>query len=519
MSERYDVVVIGAGHNGLAAACVLAAKGQRVLVVERRESAGGLAESVEFTPGFRSGGVWHAPGNVVTSALAEIGLRDVRFTDQPMVWALAEPGQAVPFTGPVDRTAFTIAQRYPAEGRNYARYRAFLKRVQPVLERFLTRRPLNILEVEREAPVELIMRALGLRMLGSRDMVELLRVAPMPVIDFLGEYFGVGHLRAALSMESLLGTFTAPRSPGTTLNQIVNESMAGTTVRGGNAALTDALLERARLVGVQFNYGAAASRIIVDDGMVRGVELDNGLVVEARAVTASCNPKTVLLDMLPATALSHTTEHRASEVRCRGTAAQVLIALDGTVDLASGAADEPVQRARIAPSAEYVERAFDTIKYGQCPQHPVLDLWVPSIENPALAPAGKSVLNVLVSFVPPNPDEPWNDASRQALVRSTIDTIERHVPGLGKRVIAAVLSTPADLEHDYGLPGGQLHHGEPAIDQTFVRPIPECFDHQTPIAGLTLCGSGTHPGGSIACLAGLQGSQAALRSLKVRAAA
>jgi len=519
MSERYDVVVIGAGHNGLAAACILAAKGQRVVVVERRECAGGLAESVEFAPGFRSGGVWHAPGNVVTSVLAEIGLRDLRFADQPMAWAIAEPGQAVPFTGPVDRTAFTIAQRYPAEGRNYARYRGFLKRVQPVLDRFLTRRPLNILEVEREAPVELIMRALGLRMLGSKDMVELLRVAPMPVIDFLGEYFEADHLRAALSMESLLGTFTAPRSPGTTLNQIVNESMAGVTVGGGGAALTEALLERARLVGVQFKFGSAVRRIIVDDGKARGVELDNGLVVEAKAVSASCNPKSVLLDMLPATALTHTTEYRASQVRCRGTAAQLLIALDGLVDLAPGAAEEPVQRARIAPSAEYVERAFDAIKYGQCPEHPVLDLWVPTIESPALAPAGKSVLNVLVSYVPTAPDEPWSDASRQALVRSTIDTIERYVPGLGKRVLAAVLSTPADLEADYGLPGGQLHHGEPAIDQTFVRPIPECFDHQAPIAGLTLCGSGTHPGGSIACLAGLQGGQAALRSLKVRAAA
>lgn len=519
MSQQYDVVVIGAGHNGLAAACVLAAKGQRVVVVERRERAGGLAESVEFAPGFRSGGVWHSPGNVVASKLADLGLRDLRFADQPMSWALAEPGEAVPFRGPVDRTAFAIAQRYPAEGRSYARYRAFLKRVRPVLERFLTHRPLNLLEVEREAPVELLMRALGLRMLGSKDMVELLRVAPTPVIDFLGEYFETDHLLAGLAMESLLGTFTAPRSPGTTLNQLVTESMADATIRGGGVALTEALLERARLVGVQFIHGAAVSRILVDEGAVQGVELENGLVIGAQGVTASCSPKTVLLDMLPATALSHTTEHRAGQLRCRGTAAQLLIAVDGSVDLAPGAAEEPVQHARIAPSAEYVERAFDAIKYGQCSEHPVLDLWVPTMENPSLAPDGKSVVSVLVSYVPPQPDEPWSDASRDALVAASLDTIERYVPGFGKRILAAVLSTPVDLEANYGLPGGQLHHGEPAIDQTFVRPVPECFDHQTPVAGLTLCGSGTHPGGSIACLAGWQGGQAALRSLKVRAAA
>jgi phytoene dehydrogenase-like protein len=519
MSERFDVVVIGGGHNGLTTACLLAAQGKQVAVVEQREGLGGLAESVEFEKGFRSAGVWHGPGNVSKETLAAIGLRDLTLQDPPMSWALGESGFAVPFAGPMDRTAFAIAQRLPAEGKNYARYRNFLQRVRPVIERFLTRRPLNLLDVEHEAPMEVLTRALGLRMLGAHDMIELLRVAPMPVRDFLDEHFEMDVLKAALSFDALLGTFTAPRSPGTTLNQLVTGCMTGATVRGGNVALTEALVSRARSQGVRMMTGSAVERILVHNGAVHGVELKDGMVVEAAAVSASCNPKPVLLDMLPVSALTHTTEHRIANVRCRGTAAQLLLAVDGPVEFRCAPEDEPVQHARIALTPDHVERAFDAVKYGRFHEEPVLDITVPSIDNPSLAPAGKSVVSVLVSYVPAQLDGGWTAAARDTLTRATIASIARFVDGFEARVIAARLSTPADLEADFGLPGGQLHHGEPAIDQTVIRPIPECFNHETPVRGLTLCGSGTHPGGSMSCLAGVQGAQAVLRSMKARAAA
>jgi len=161
-----------------------------------------------------------------------------------------------------------------------------------------------------------------------------------------------------------------------------------------------------------------------------------------------------------------------------------------------------VSHVRIAPTLDYVEKAFDAIKYNEFSDEPMLDISVPSIDNPALAPDGKSVVSVMVGYAPYKLDGGWTDAARSILTSKVTDTIARYIPGFEQKVVAAKLSTPVELEDDYGLTGGHLHHGEPGLDQIMVRPIPECFNHQTPVSGLTLCGSGTHPGGTVSCVAG-----------------
>ena len=502
MSTQYDVVIIGGGHNGLTAACLMAMKDKRVLIVEKRNALGGLAESVEFEPGFKSAGVWHGTGNVSKSVMSSLGLESLIQDEMPTVFALGESGQVAAISGPADLTAFGIAQHSSSDARSYARYRAFMERIRPVLSRFLTRHPLNLLEVEREAPVEVLTRALGLRFLGAHDMVELLRVAPMPVSDFLNEYFESDFIKGALSMDPLLGTFAAPRSPGTTMNLLMHESIAGQSIRGGSLALTEALIRRASELGVEVRCGNAVSKILTEDKSVKGVELEDGTAIEAAAVSASCNPKAVLLDLLPVEALTHTTEHRISNFRSYGTAAQLLLAVDGPVSFQGVSAEHKVSHARIAPTLDYVEKAFDSIKYDNFSDEPALDILVPTVDNPTLAPDGKSVVSVVVSYAPFNLDGGWTDEARSTLTKNVVDTISRFAPGFDQQVIAAKLSSPVDLENDYGLTGGHLHHGEPGIDQILVRPIPECFNHQTPVSGLTLCGSGTHPGGTVSCMAG-----------------
>jgi len=502
MREQYDVVVIGGGHNGLTAACLMAMKGKRVAIVEKRNALGGLAEPVEFEPGFKSAGVWHGTGNVSKSVMSSLGLESLIRNEAPTVYALGESGQIAPISGPTDRTAFGIAQHSSSDARSYARYRAFMERIRPVLSRFLTRHSLNLLEVEREAPVEVLTRALGLRFLGSHDMVELLRVATMPVSDFLNEYFELDFIKGALSMDPLLGTFAAPRSPGTTMNLLMHESIAGQSIEGGSFALTEALIRRASGLGVQVKSGNAVTKILIENDSVKGVELENGMAIEAAAVSASCNPKRVLLDLLPVEALTHTTEHRISNFRTYGTAAQLLLAVDGPVSFEGLFPGQEECHVRIAPTLNYVEKAFDAIKYDRFSDEPALDIVVPTIDNPTLAPEGKSVVSVLVSYAPLNLEGGWTDESRSALTKKVIDTISNFAPGFDQQVLAAKLSSPVDLENDYGLTGGHLHHGEPGLDQILVRPIPECFNHQTPVSGLTLCGSGTHPGGTVSCMAG-----------------
>ncbi len=517
MNERYDVIVIGGGHNGLTTACLMAIKGKRVALVEQRDTLGGLAESVEFEPGFKSAGIWHGTGNVSESVMDSLGLKSLIENEPPTVYALGESGRVAPISGPTDRTAFGITQHATSDGRNYARYRAFMSRIRPVLSRFLTRRAFNFLEVEREAPVEVLTRALGLRFLGSHDMVEFLRVAPMPVKDFLDEYFESDFIKGALSMDAVLGTFTAPRSPGTAMNLLMHESIAGRSIKGGSLALTEALVGRARELGVQIECGSAVTKILIENKSVKGVELQNGATMEAAAVSASCNPKTVLLDFLPVEALSHTTEHRISNFRTYGTAAQLLFAVDGPVLFEGASAEDKVCRARVAPTLDYVEKAFDAVKYDNFSDDPVLDIAIPTIDKPDLAPDGKSVVSVLVAYAPYRLNGGWTDGARSTLTRKVVDTITRYVPGFDQKVIAAKLSSPLDLENDYGLTGGHLHHGEPGLDQVVIRPIPECFNHETPVQGLTLCGSGTHPGGTVSCMAGALATREITRSRKDRA--
>lgn len=517
MKERFDVVVIGAGHNGLTNACLMAMKGKRVALVEMRDSLGGLAESVEFQPGFKSAGIWHGTGNVSESVMQSLGLKDLIEKSTPTVYALGESGRIAPISGPTETTTFGIAQHTRADGSSYVRYRDFMTRIRPVLSRFLMRRPLNLLDVESEAPVELLTRALGLRLLGSHDMIELLRVAPMPVGDFLNEYFETDFIKGALSMDAVLGTFTAPRSPGTTTNLLMHESVSGQSIKGGSLALTEALIHRARELGVEFKCGSAVTEILTDNKSVKGVVLDNGDMIEAPIVSASINPKSVLLDMLPVAALTHTTEHRISNFRTYGTAAHLLLAVDGPVMFDGASTENKLSHVRIAPSLDHVEKAFDAVKYDRFSDDPVLDISVPSIDHASLAPSGKSVVSVLIGYAPYHLDGGWTDDARNTLTMNVVDTISRFSPQFEQKIIAAKLSTPVDLEKDYGLTGGHLHHGEPGLDQILVRPIPECFDHETPVQGLTLCGSGTHPGGSVSCVAGALATRAIAHAEKLRA--
>ena len=516
MKNQFDVVVIGGGHNGLTNACLLAMSGKRVALVEKRNDLGGLAASVEFEPGFKSAGVWHETGNVTESVMKSLGLEGLVQNESPTVYALGESGRIAPISGPVDRTVFGITEHSRSDGRNYLRYREFMKRIRPVMSRFLTQRPLNLLAVESEAPMELLTRALGLRFLGSHDMVELLRVAPMPVSDFLNEYFESDFIKGALSMHALLGAFAAPRSPGTTANLLMHESMSGQSIKGGSLALTDALIQRARDLGVFFQCGHAVTRILVDNKSVKGVELEDGSIVEAAAVSASINPKTVLLDLLPVSALTYTTTDRISNFRSKGTTAQLLLAVDGPVSFDGSTAEQNVSHVRIAPTLDHVEKAFDAVKYDRFSDVPALDITIPSIETPSLAPDGKNVVSVMIGYAPLELEGGWTDEAKATLTNSVVDTISEFAPEFERQVIATKLSTPADLERDYGLTGGHLHHGEPGLDQILVRPIPECFNHETPVQGLTLCGSGTHPGGSVSCMAGVLATHEHLPKNKVR---
>ena len=366
--------------------------------------------------------------------------------------------------------------------------------MQGVLGTFVDEPPLDVIAFESNSVWEVLGRAFGVRRLGRRTMMELLRVAPMPVADWLNEFFVDDVLKAALALPAVAHTFAGPRSPTTNAALLCGDAAARTSVVGGGPALIATLERAAAAAGVEVRTGADVSRIRMEGDAVAGVTLSGGEEIDAASVVSSADPKTTLLGLLEPGVLGFGARTRTKAVRSRGTTAQVLLAIDGPV-LLSGH-DAPVEYARVAPSLDAIEQAHDAIKYGEFAPEPILDVHIATVGNPGLAPAGKSVVSVHVHFAPYDLDAGW-DTGRDLLGGRVVSMLDAHAPGLASKVESRVVLAPPDIEQRFGVAGGCLDHVEHALDQLLIRPIPDCSGYVTPIPGLALCGSGLHPGGGL----------------------
>ncbi len=510
--STYDVIVIGAGHNGLTTAALLAKAGRKVLVVESRDVVGGLAASEEFTPGYRSGGV-HTdsclvrPSVIQSLALERHGLK-VRST-APTVMALGNEGEQIAIHGDTERAAAEIAKVSSSDGDKYIAYKAFLGRIAPVVRDAFTRPAIDIVDIESEGMWGLGKRALQVRRLGKADMMELLRLPAMCVADVLGEWFSSDLLKAALALPALAGTFTGPWSPGNAINLLRRESLLGPGIVGGGPMLIAALERAATDAGAEIRTGAAVQRIRLGADGTEGVELVGGESINAPMVAASCHPRRTFTELVAPGAIEFRLEHRINTFRSRGTVAQVLLALRTPPKL-GGASDGTLEWFRTGAHVDDLERAHDALKYREVPSTPILDIHLPSVATPDLAPAGHAVASVLVHFAPHAREGGWTDAAREALGDRVVQLLGEHDADLPETIVGREVLTPLDLETRYGVVGGDLHHGEHSLDQLLVRPTPECIHYRTPLAGLYLCGSGSHPGGGLTCAPGELAARAML---------
>ena len=498
-------VVIGAGLNGLTCATLLAKKGHKVVVLEAADSAGGIATPFEFHPGYRSAGVLHDTSGLRPRAVSQLALEQHGLklrSRRPDVVALAADAERILIPG--DDDAARVRAGLGADADGYLRYRAALGRMRPVLASFLDLPPVDVVHVETVSRWDLLKRAMKVRRLGRRDMLELLRLPPMCVADWLGEFMSSAPLKAALAWPSVAGDFLGPWSPGSTATLLLAEAAAGPGVEGGGSAIASALEKAARAAGVTIRTGARVKQIALDKGAVTGVELEGGERVASDRIAASCHPRTVFLDLLPPAATAFRLRERIASFRSRGTIAQVMLAVEKAVELPEGAA-----LARVAGHVDDIERAFDAVKHRRFPDASVLEVAVPSASDAALAPSGASVISAHV-FAPYAVDGGWTEAARDKLARQVVEVLERHLPGIREALVGKAVLAPPDLEARFGLPGGNLHHGEHGLDQLLVRPIPECVGYRTPIAGLFLCGGGSHPGGGLTCAPGLLAAEAIL---------
>lgn len=507
-------VVVGAGHNGLTTAVFLQQAGYAVTVVERMDRPGGLCAPVSVHPGYTLPGLLHETGHVRRHVTDALGLEKhgLCFTDAPTPFLAAHrEHQGVMLHADAAKSRDELTRLEGRDAEAYAQLRAFIGRVRGFVNGVLSQPPPPLSPERLPDFLAYGKQGLALRRLGQKDMIELLRVGPMCAADWLQEQFTSPLLSAALSASAILGTFFGPWSAGTAALLLLHECTRGPSVEGGPAALTLALVKALGAAGGSVKTSAEVKRIVVEQGRAKGVVLADGTTLSADIVACACDPKTALLGLVEPLHLPLEVEEQLRVVRMRGTSAKVHLALDGEVAF-RGREGQRVERALVGEHVDDLERAFDAVKYQGFAARPHLDVWVPSATTRGAAPDGKDVVSLLVHFAAYDLEGGWTDAQREKLGDAALDVLEEVAPGTKGKVLAREVLAPVDLEERYGLTGGQLTHGEHALDQLwFMRPTPALARYKTPIDGLFLCGSGSHPGGGVTCQPGALAAQAIIK--------
>ncbi len=511
MSERYDCIVVGAGHNGLVCAATLARGGRSVLVLEAQAQVGGAALTREFAPGFQVSACAH----LVHQLRADV-LRDLELEAHGLKWA----ARTMPTTalGPDGARLRVGDESGGPDAAAFKAYSARMRRFAEALVPVLSRVPPRLGTSDWKDYAALARLGWQIRRLGRDDMRELLRIGGMNVYDLLEEHFETPLLKGALGFDAVLGTNFGPRSPGTVLTllyRLATQAAAGGGLSqpvGGVGALCEALARSATAHGAQIRARTAVKRILVEADRAAGVELESGERIAAATVISSADPKTTFLQLLGTAQLDTGFVRRVSHLRSRGLAAKLHLALDRLPKFTGATESDLRGRLLISPSLEYLEHAYNHAKYGEYSSAPALEITVPTLNDPALAPPGQHVLSALVQYVPYALKGGWLD-ERERFTGLCLSLLERYAPGLSSSVVGVELLTPADIEQEFRISGGHWHHGDLAFDQFFmVRPVPGAAQHATPVPGLYLCGAGCHPGGGVIGTAGLNAARQVLEA-------
>jgi phytoene dehydrogenase-like protein len=527
MAETRDVIIIGGGHNGLVTAFYLAKAGFKPLVLERRTQTGGAAITEEFSPGFRCSTLAHSAGPLLPEIVSDMQL--VRhglklLTPEVAVTALSPDGRALVLYNDVTRAAQEISKFSGKDAERYPVFQQSLEKIGRVIGDALKLAPPNIDDPSRGDLWAMLQTGRALRKLGKKDMYRLLRWGPMAVADLVAEFFETELLRATIAARGIFGTAMGPWSAGSSLVLLIRAAgdphPAGSSffAIGGTGTITQAMSAAAKEAGAEIRTSAEVKEVRVKDGIATGVVLSDGEEISANAVISNADPRRTLLTLVDPTHLTPDFVMKLQNYRMPGTVAKVNLALSALPKFTTlKGNDDAALRSRIhiGPEIDYVEHAFDESKYGGFSSHPYLEVTIPSLTDPSLAPSGKHVMSIYMQYAPfklKNAD--W-DSQRSALGETVVKKLAEYAPNLPALVEDGQIITPHDLETTYGLTGGHIFHGELALDQFFtMRPLLDWARYNTPIQNLYLCGSGTHPGAGLTGGSGANAAQEILKKLR-----
>jgi phytoene dehydrogenase-like protein len=513
MNERYDAIVVGAGHNGLVCASLLAKAGKKVLVLEANEQVGGAAITRTFADGYSVSACAHLLYQLQPQVRKDLGLKFEVSSDQMGTIALSPDGNHVRYKGN------EVSGTSDEDAASYKVFHKRMTRFADLLQTYLNKTPPRL---AKDASISdmLTLAQLGfdVRRLGKVEMQEFLRLIGINIFDELVERFENSLLKGALSLDAVLGTHLGPRSPNTILTylyRLAGSHGAISAPAGGMSAVSEALAHSARDNGATIRTGMPVKKIVIENGRATGVETENGDKFSSRLVVSNADPKSTIMNLVSARNVETGFTRRIHNIRMKGNAAKMHLALDGLPNITGIEKREYGERFVVAPDENYVERAFNAAKYGETSARPVFEITFPSFRDASLAPTGKHVMSAIVQYAPYGLREGWSDDTRQAFLDLAINTLGEYMPDLQQRVSAAEMLTPADIEKQFLITGGHWHHGELTLDQfLFTRPVGGAAQYAMPVDGLYLCGAGAHPGGGVSGAAGRNAARMILKREK-----
>ena len=523
--KRYDAIIVGGGHNGLTAAAYLARAGRKVLVLERRHVLGGAAVTEEVFPGFHFSVCSYVVSLLRPEIIRELDLPRHGLEILPLdgTFTPMANGDYLWRVNDHAKTRREIARHSRLDAEAYDEYGKAMVEMARFVKPILNMTPPDPLSLNPRDLGKLLFLGKRFRSLAAADRRNQLQLMTMSAVDFLDQWFETDVLKATMSASGIIGTFLGVRSPGTAyvllhhyMGEIDGAFRSWGFSRGGTGAISNAIASAAREAGAEIRTKTSVARIRLSNGAANGVVLDNGDEIDAAFVLSSVDPRLTFLKLIDARELPGEFVEDIRRFKFRGSSGKVNLALDALPNFTSLPGVGPHLRGAmsISPSVDHMERAYDQAKYGAFSTRPYIDMVIPTLTDPSVAPPGKHILSCFVQYAPYALANGTWDEQREAFGDAVIETLAEYAPNIRNIILHRQVLTPLDLERDFGLSEGNIFQGELTLEQLFfLRPAPAWAQYTTPIRNLWMCGSGAHPGGGIM---GAPGRNAALKILNRR---